>query len=147
MANDIGWGQPYDAESGYGMAAVNGGESGYGTIVISSYSGETNVSSMDDDNKPSDGPRTIPVYSQEVDFSHTPMNSILYLCDGNYVNASWGANATNLTELIEIFNSMNAFTVYGLCYDNGDGRIRMEMWEEVYLAFECSNLTLEVIYD
>jgi hypothetical protein len=41
MANDIGWGQPYDAESGYGMAAVNGAESGYGTVVINSYSGET----------------------------------------------------------------------------------------------------------
>jgi hypothetical protein len=54
MANDIGWGAPYDAESGYGMAAVNGAESGYGNIVISSYSGETNISSQDTDNEPTD---------------------------------------------------------------------------------------------
>jgi hypothetical protein len=50
MANDIGWGKPFDAESGYGMAAVNGAEIGYGTVVINSYSGETNISSMDADN-------------------------------------------------------------------------------------------------
>jgi len=51
MGNEIGWGQPYDIESGYGMAAVNGAESGYGTVVINSYSGETNISSIDADNE------------------------------------------------------------------------------------------------
>lgn len=51
MANEIGWGQPYDAESGYGMAAVTGAEIGYGNVVINSYSGETNVSSMDVDSR------------------------------------------------------------------------------------------------
>lgn len=50
MPNDIGWGQPYDIESGYGMAAVNGARDGYGTVVINSYSGETNISSNDRDN-------------------------------------------------------------------------------------------------
>lgn len=50
MANEIGWGAPYDPESGYGMAAVNGAEIGYGTVVINSYSGETNISSIDADN-------------------------------------------------------------------------------------------------
>jgi hypothetical protein len=54
MANDIGWGNPYDTESGYGMAAITGAESGYGNIVINSYSGETNISSKDVDNQPTD---------------------------------------------------------------------------------------------
>lgn len=53
MPNDIGWGQPYDIISGYGMAAVNGATSGYGTVVINSYSGDTNISSQDADNEPS----------------------------------------------------------------------------------------------
>lgn len=53
MPNDIGWGKPYDIESGYGMAAVNGATSGYGTVVINSYSGETNISSQDADSEPS----------------------------------------------------------------------------------------------
>jgi hypothetical protein len=43
MPNEIGWEQPYDIESGYGMATVNGAASGYGTVVIDSYSGETNI--------------------------------------------------------------------------------------------------------
>ena len=59
MANDIGWGAPYDAESGYGMAAITGAESGYGNVVINSYSGETNMSSQDVDNEPTDGKATI----------------------------------------------------------------------------------------
>ena len=52
MANEIGWGAAYDPETGYGMAAVTGAEIGYGTVVINSYSGETNISSRDEDNKP-----------------------------------------------------------------------------------------------
>ena len=51
MANDIGWGQPYSIENGFGMAAVNGALEGYGTVVINSYSGETNISSQDTDNR------------------------------------------------------------------------------------------------
>jgi len=50
MGNEIGWGQPYDYESGYGMAAITGAESGYGNVIITSYSGETNISSEDSDN-------------------------------------------------------------------------------------------------
>ena len=59
MANEIGWGTPYDIESGYGMAAITGAESGYGNVVINSYSGETNMSSQDVDNEPTDGKATI----------------------------------------------------------------------------------------
>lgn len=50
MANEIGWGAAFSEENGYGMAAVTGAESGYGNVLITSYSGETNISSMDDDN-------------------------------------------------------------------------------------------------
>lgn len=54
MPNEIGWGKPYDEISGYGMASVNGALDGYGTIVIDSYSGETNISSIDEDNRTTD---------------------------------------------------------------------------------------------
>lgn len=56
MANEIGWGAAFSEESGYGMAAVNGAEIGYGNVVVNSYSGETNISSMDADNEPADRP-------------------------------------------------------------------------------------------
>jgi hypothetical protein len=55
MANEIGWGRAFDPENGYGMAAVNGAEIGYGTVVINSHSGQTNISSMDADNTTPDG--------------------------------------------------------------------------------------------
>jgi hypothetical protein len=50
MANEIGWGAAFSEENGYGMAAVTGAEIGYGNVIITSYSGETNISSMDADN-------------------------------------------------------------------------------------------------
>ena len=59
MANEIGWGRAFDPEIGWGMAAVNGAEIGYGNVVINSHSGETNISSMDTDNEPTDGKVTI----------------------------------------------------------------------------------------
>ena len=52
MTNKIGWGAAFSKENGYGMAAVTGAEIGYGTVVINSYSGDTNISSIDADNKP-----------------------------------------------------------------------------------------------
>jgi hypothetical protein len=55
MANEIGWGRAFDPEIGWGMAAVTGAEIGYGNVVINSHSGETNISSQDRDNEPTDG--------------------------------------------------------------------------------------------
>ena len=82
------------------------------------------------------------------------MNSIVYRCDGNFLAASYGTNQTNLTDLIDMFNqkppvqSQATFLEYGVCYDNGDGRIRMEMIASVYNSFECGGeVTLDVIYD
>jgi len=46
-----GWGIPFDAETGFGMGAVNDDGTGYGNVLITSYSGETNISSIDDDNQ------------------------------------------------------------------------------------------------
>lgn len=71
MANEIGWGAAYDAETGYGMAAVNGAEIGYGTVVVNSYSGETNISSMDADNprEEEESILTEPLYITQIENS------------------------------------------------------------------------------
>lgn len=94
------------------------------------------------------------VYSQVISFTGTPMNSINYRCDGTFVTACYGTNQTNMTDLIDMFNSNpkvqpNAcFLDYGTYYDNGDGRVRLEMPTATYNSL-CSggSLTLEVIYD
>lgn len=71
MANEIGWGAAYDPETGYGMAAVTGAEIGYGTVVINSYSGETNISSMDADNPREQEPSILsePLYITQIENS------------------------------------------------------------------------------
>ena len=98
---------------------------------------------------------TVSVYSQMVSFSATPMNSVQYLCDGNFVTASYGTNQTNLADLVNMFNEVpsvnppySTFLDYGISYDNGDGRVRMEMYTSVYDSL-CSGgtVTLNVIYD
>ena len=121
-------------------------------IYISSNEDNSNFIFAPDEITPAS---TVSVYSQVVSFSATPMNSIQYLCNGNFVNASYGTNQTNLTDLIDMFNSVpsvnppySTFLDYGICYDNGDGRIRMEIYTSVYNSL-CSggSITLNVIYD
>jgi hypothetical protein len=101
-----------------------------------------------------DNVNTVSVYSQVVDFSENPMNSLIYQCNNIDIEFSYGTNQTNLTDLVAMFNSNppageNAtFLDYGICYDNGDGRVRMEMYKEVYDSFNCNGeLGLKVIYD
>ena len=93
------------------------------------------------------------VYSQVVEFD-TPMNSIQYRCDGSFLAASYGQNRTNLDDLVAMFNQLppehtwSNFLDYGVCYNNGDGRVRMAMYQSAYDALACTgSLTLNVIYD
>jgi hypothetical protein len=97
---------------------------------------------------------TVSVYSQVVEFNDGFMNSIVYRCDGEAVAYSYGQNQPNLIDLIAMFNQdppvqeSATFLEYGICYDNGDGRVRMEMTQEAYNALSCGGtLTLDVIYD
>ena len=106
-----------------------------------------------------DNVNTVSVYSQVVNFDpENPVrpryNSIQYLCDGELLDASYGTDEQNLTDLIAMFNQVPpvqeqaTFLDYGICYDNGDGRVRMEMTLEAYNAFACDGtLTLNVIRD
>jgi hypothetical protein len=96
----------------------------------------------------------VAIYSQVVEFD-TPMNSIQYRCDGEWVAASYGQNRTDLDSLVAMFNQLppvslpwSNFLDYGVCYNNGDGRVRMDMYQSAYDALACTgSLTLDVIYD
>lgn len=103
------------------------------------------------DNVPSP---TVSIYSQVVDFSSHPMNSLIYQCNNIDLEFSYGTNQSNLTDLVAMFNAdppvqaQATFLDYGICYDNGDGRVRMEIYREVYDAFSCNGtMSLKVIYD
>jgi hypothetical protein len=95
MANEIGWGQPYNVETGYGMAAVNGAEIGYGTVVVNSYSGETNISSRDADNEEkgiltelpllyTDGDNMYVYFTLNATVTPASMSFVLYYADSFY---------------------------------------------------------------
>ena len=104
MANDIGWGRPFDVETGFGMAAVNGAEIGYGTVVINSYSGETNISSQDADNQLvilTDGP-TIYVDGDNMYVFYTYNPDITVI------------NVTYTLYLDDLFVSDGSFTMDGI---------------------------------
>jgi hypothetical protein len=98
-------------------------------------------------------PSNVIVYSQQLVFDPF-LNSINYKCNGVTVHSCYGANEPNITDLVAMFNANppvqgNAcFLDYGTYYDNGDGRVRLEMPSAVYNTL-CPNgtLTLEVIYD
>jgi hypothetical protein len=102
---------------------------------------------------PFDNP-TINVYTQVIDFESTPMNSIVYKCDGNNVDACYGTNQTNINDFVAMLNANppvqeNAcFLNAGTYFNNGDGRVRCEMPIEFANTFcEGGTITLEAIYD
>ena len=93
-------------------------------------------------------------FTQVIDFETTPINSIQYLCDGNFVTACYGINQNNISDFVAMLNSnppvqnQACFLNYGTYYDNGDGRVRLEM-NSVQYASLCPNgvITLNAIYD
>jgi hypothetical protein len=98
--------------------------------------------------------QTISVYTQVIDFESSPMNSIVYKCDGNNVDACYGTNQTNINDFVAMLNANppvqeNAcFLNAGTYYNNGDGRVRCEMSIEFANTFcEGGTITLEAIYD
>ena len=110
-------------------------------------------------------PQTISVYSQVLDFvSPAQYNSISYRCNGTQIKACYSSdNQYNITDLVALFNTpppnplpgsctnpsfCYCWTDYGTYYDNGDGKIRLEMPVSLYNTL-CPNgtITLDVIYD
>ena len=97
-------------------------------------------------------PVTISVYSQELDFA-TPLNSIIYRCDGEQQAVCYGISQSDITGLVRMFNSdpllpTACFKDYGRYYDNEDGRVRLEITQEIYDTI-ClgGTLTLDIIRD
>ena len=115
---------------------------------------DTNIIIFEDLNACDYYPQIVSVYSQVLDFSGTPnYNSINYKCSGITFNSCYGTNQNNITDLVEMFNENpkvqpNAcFLDYGTYYDNGDGRVRLDMPATLYNSLCNGVITLEVIYD
>ena len=69
------------------------------------------------------------VYSNVVRFDS---NTVDYFCNSNLADNKNGYNVNNMADLITMLNNAFAlppadFAVYGSYYDNGDGRVRLEL--------------------
>jgi hypothetical protein len=92
---------------------------------------------------------TISVYSQVVDFIFPVLpNSVRYKCDGSTVETEYGTDCEDMAELIDMLNANNQFTQYGTYFDNEDGRVRLEMLENIANNL-CPDgeLTLQIFRD
>jgi hypothetical protein len=92
---------------------------------------------------------TISVYSQVVDFIFPVLpNSVRYKCDGSTVETEYGTDCADMSELIDMLNANNQFTQYGTYFDNEDGRVRLEMLENIANNL-CPDgeLTLQIFRD
>ena len=92
------------------------------------------------------------IYTQVLDFGRSPLNSLDFLCDGVKTVTEYGTNQTNITDFVGMLNSdpksNGQFTAYGNYFDNGDGRVRLEAFPEVFAKY-CSTgkMSLEAFWD
>lgn len=92
------------------------------------------------------------IYTQVLDFGKSPLNSLDFLCDGVRTVMEYGTNQTNITDFVGMLNSdpqpNGQFTSYGNYFDNGDGRVRLEAFPEVFAKY-CTNgkMSLEAFWD
>ena len=94
-------------------------------------------------------PKIYTAYSQAIDWDNVPpQNTITFFCNGVQWDVQTGLLSGDITNFVNSCNT-NAqgsdFTQYGTYFDNGDGRVRLEMPYNVYNTF-CPNgeVTLEI---
>ena len=103
------------------------------------------------------------IYSQRLEFGS--FNSIQYMCSGRQIAACYDTGAyANITDLVNLFNTPQpsplpaycndptfclCWANYGTYYDNGDGRIRLELTPEalIELGCPCEDLSMQIIRD
>ena len=88
-------------------------------------------------------------YSQITDPDFFVSESIAFFCNGVQWDVQTGSLVEDITDFVAMCNA-NAggsdFTQYGIYFDNGDNRVRLEMPYHVYNTF-CPNgeVTLEIL--
>jgi thiol-disulfide isomerase/thioredoxin len=94
----------------------------------------------------------VKIYTQVLDFSISPLNSLRYLCDGKLAVIEYGTNQDNIQDFVRMLNESpqenGNFNSYGLYVDNGDGRVRLEAFPEVIEKY-CPNgeMSLQAFWD
>jgi len=96
-------------------------------------------------------PKTENLYTQVIDFVKPGVDSISFMCDKERVNSIYGKLSANIEDFVNMLNDGERFRDFGTYYNNGDGRVRLEIIPEQMqkLKEECSNgeLTLLAYWD
>jgi hypothetical protein len=92
-------------------------------------------------------PKIYTAYSQVTDPESFDFNTITFFCNGVQWDVQTTISTGSITNFVENcnLNLQGDFTQYGTYFDNGDGRVRLEMPNHVYNTF-CPNgeVTLQI---
>ena len=83
------------------------------------------------------------VYSEIVIFD---IDTVELNCRGSNLGTAYLNTVSNITDLVTALNSDTLFITYGSCYDNGDGRVRLEILvsNSVLETCPCDQLSMRV---
>lgn len=96
-------------------------------------------------------PKTKSIYTQVIDFNKSGVDSLSFICGEDKMFSIYGKLTNNIEDFVSMLNSVEKFSDYGTYYNNGDGRLRLEITLEQYekLKEKCSDkeLSLQVFLD
>lgn len=104
---------------------------------------------------PQEDDNSLFAYTQVIDFSAgelRPVDSLHYKCDGTTVFTEYGVRSSNIQDFVKMLNESpqenGQFNAYGKYFDNGDGRVRLEIFPGAFLK-ACPNgkVSLEAFWD
>lgn len=104
---------------------------------------------------PQEDDNSLFAYTQVIDFSggdFRPVDSLHYKCDGKKLFTEYGITSSDIQGFVKMLNESpqktGQFNAYGKYFDNGDGRVRLEAFPEVFAKY-CTNgkMSLEAFWD
>jgi len=69
---------------------------------------------------------TVVAYSNVLVFDSV-LDSMSYYCNGIELDTVYGTSQSNITDYVTMLNTNLNFNIYGEYFDNGDGRVRLEI--------------------
>lgn len=86
-------------------------------------------------------------YSNVLEFSPS-LDSMRYYCNGISLDVVYGTTQSNITDYVTMLNTNVNFSTFGEYFNNGDGRVRLEMPYSVAKTF-CpgGTISLDAFYD
>lgn len=75
-------------------------------------------------------PRIESIYTQVIDFTERGVDSLVFMCDQVKMNSIYGKLSNNIEDFVDMLNNVGKFTEWGSYYNNGDGRVRLDIIPE-----------------